>query len=137
MKDYRAFTKYRIDEWENDIEWKANRMSFLWDIRKFYVETYLKNKLNIELQSDFYGINDYEVANLAHKVNQGNYGEDCRRWNKLEINYLYEKYIDLKRMKKRDAKMFLKRNNQFLYTYILERRYDELSDYIYQYGLEW
>jgi len=136
MKDYNSFVRYESYEWEDDIQWKSERMSFLWDLRKFYIEIYLKNNLNIELQSDFYGINDREVSKIARKVNQGNYFEDCKRWNEFNISYLYEKYLELKRIKKNDAKMFLKRNNQFMYTYILERRYDELKDYIYNYEME-
>ena len=57
MKDYRAFTRFFVDEWEDDIEWKAQRLSFLWDVRKFYFELYLKNHLNKELQDDFYDLN--------------------------------------------------------------------------------
>jgi len=137
MKNYRAFTRFFVDEWEDDIEWKAQRLSFLWDIRKFYFELYLKNNLNKELQDDFYGINNDQVSNLAAGISSGTYTKDSKKWAKLDISFLYEKYIELKRMKKRDAKMFLRRNNQFLYTYILERRYEELSDYIHYNGLDW
>lgn len=122
MKDYRALKRYSVSEWEDDIEWLARRMDFLWDMRDFYPDIYMEIGLNKELQNDFYRYNLPEVHALAVKLNSYN-ENSVKYWNKCEKEnpgYFKQKYIDLRSIKNWDLKEFIKKKNCYLYLYIVE-----------------
>jgi len=129
MKDYRYIGRYKPEEWEDDIDWLARRMDFIWDYRQFYTQDYLNNGMCEELQQDFYGINNSEVSRIAAKLNKY---EDSfyKTWELMSDEKLADKYNELISIKKRDRNEFMKKNNCYLYCYIIEQRWNDVSQYI-------
>jgi len=132
MKDYRHIGRYTPDQWEDNTEWLARRMDFIWDFRQFYTEEYLRNGMCEELQNDFYGMNDDEVGSLAAKYN--NYDESFyKSWESMSLSKLVDKYRELERLRKTDKNEFMKKNNCYLYCYITEQRWESISEYMTNY----
>lgn len=128
MKDYRSFKRYFPCEWENDKTWLGKRMSFLWDMRNFYFEIYIKNGLNEELQIDFYEINNDEIVRIASEDNRYRLS-DYRNWSNWTIESLSRNLYRLEKLKKRNKKEFLKKCNCYLYTFITENKIDQVLEY--------
>jgi len=130
MKDYRSFTKYEIDEWEESAEWKAGRLDFLWSIRDYNFKLYMELGLNEEKQ-DMYCINDNKVLAIAtksfHSVDMEAYDRQYININIRDKYILYQKLINLK---KNNLKEFLLKNNCNLYEY-LDIRYAQSEEFYY------
>lgn len=128
MKDYRAFKRYQMDEWESDKEWLGKRLAFLWDVRSYWPSQYRDLGL-AEEKHDFYMINDLEVTRIAH---DDHYSIDSSIYeSKLySERQIYEKYRELEGMKKHTKKEFLKKCNCNFHGWI-ECVYDvcELENY--------
>ena len=133
MKDYRSFIRYNRDEWENDKEWLGKRMSFLWDMRKYYKDIYMNNELNKELQMDFYSMDDTQVLKNARKDNSYS-NRDYANWNNWKVESLYKNLKRLEKLKSENKKEFLKKCNCYLYTFITEQKYEEIQEYEYEQG---
>lgn len=124
MKNYRYIGAYRSDEWEDDTEWKARRLQFIWDFSKLYTNLYLELKMNKE-KSAFYRINDCEVARIASSLDSYSDGE-FNRYQKMDDYKCAEKLVELERMKVENMSEFLKKCNSNLYFYLNENRYDDI-----------
>ena len=126
MKDYRYFGRYTRDQWEDDTEWKARRLQFIFDVSHYMSDDYKELELYKE-KNEFYRINDNEVGRLAAKYNC--YGEgDLERFSMLSGEECVKHYIKLILMKRSNKKEFVKKCNINLYCYVSEQRYDEMQD---------
>ena len=135
MKDYRYVGIYDRSEWENDVEWKARRLQFLWDFSKLYSDTYSELKMYKE-KNAFYKINDTEVGFLAASFNSYSNGE-FERYKKLKDEECVEKYMELVRLKRNNQKEFLKKCNSNLYFYLREHRHEDMQEVLeYDYELK-
>ena len=129
MKDYRYFGVYSRDEWEEDVDWKARRLQFIWDVSHYFGDEYHDLKMYRE-KNEFYRINDDEVSRLAAKYNC--YGDgDLDRFSKLSDEQCVEKYIELILLMRSNKKEFMKKCNSNLYCYLKERRYEDMQMAMY------
>lgn len=124
MKNYRYIGAYSIEEWEEDVEWRARRLQFIWDFSKLFTDKYLELKMNKE-KSAFYRINDSEVARIASSLDSYSPGE-FDRYKKMNDYKCAEKLVELERMKVENINEFLKKCNSNLYFYLTEHRYDDI-----------
>lgn len=128
MKDYRSFERINIEDWEQDKQWLGNRLDFLWSIRDYNSDLYIKNKLNLE-KNDFYSYNDAEVGRIAQ---ERHYSVDTDRYDSIykdiSIEDQYEKYKELQYLRKTNLKEFLNKKNCNLYDYLL---YKDIDGYFY------
>lgn len=124
MKDYRAFKRYTIDQWEEDVEWLAARLDFIWCMRDYYPEGYMDMGLNKE-KADFYSINNTQIGALAQKLH---YSVDGALYDntvgKESLEKQYRKYKELIIMRDGDLRNFLKKSNCNLYEYLLGKDAD-------------
>jgi hypothetical protein len=120
MKDYMQLRGLNYDEWENDKEWLAHRMQFIWDYRNLFTADYLKNGMSKELQSGFYSVNDPEVSSLAAELD--NYTDDeIEYYKSLSDEQIKKEYG---RISSLSTENIMKRENRMLYIYIQENKHD-------------
>jgi len=121
MKNYREFKRYKPEEWEDNIEWKGLRLSFLFDMQLYYSDIYMKLKLNKE-KYDFYSVNDGDVSRIAsedhYSVNTKLYDSKFSSFEENELRQLLEDLIHLKNNKPEE---FLLKKNCNLYEYLSQR----------------
>lgn len=129
MKNYRYFGRYLPDEWENDKEWMGKRLDFLWEVRRYYPQTYTGLGMHNE-KEDFYDMNDDTVSRVARSCNSYSDGE-LDRYKKIKIDDLVEKYKNLVSMKKENRSEFMKKCNCNLYAYCVEHMLEEIQEYMY------
>lgn len=126
MKDYRYFGVYARNEWEDDIDWKAKRLQFLWDVRRYYGDEYHDLKMFDE-KNAFYRINDNEVSRLAAKYDR--YGDgDLEKFSQLTNRECVEKFIELLKLKRSNKNEFMKKCNSNLFCFLKEQRYEEMKE---------
>ena len=122
MRDYRVLKRYTMDQWEDDDEWKAARLDFIWCIRDYYPKKYMELELNEE-KNDFYSINNNEVSRLASNLH---YSIDMDYYNSimkvLSLDSQYSMLKKLNDMKYNNIKQFIRKNNCNLYEYLKMRR---------------
>lgn len=118
MKDYRVFERYKIEEWEDDIEWLGARLDFLWTIRDYNPEKYMELKLNKE-KNDMYSLSNDEIHRIASKLHYSVDGKQYRKQLKNKtIEEIYNVFENLSHMRKHNLLEFIKKNNCNLYEYI-------------------
>ena len=121
MKNYRAFKRYTVEEWENDNEWKAKRLDFIWSIRDYNSSLYLDLDLHNE-KEDFYSVNNSEVARMASKLH---YSVDMDYYEKTigntSIENQYSILKNLRKMKRNDIVQFMRKDNCNLYEYLKDK----------------
>jgi len=125
MKNYRQLTRYQPHEWEDDKEWRARRLQFLWDMRSYYTSDYLRNGMADE-KDDFYDINDSTVSSLASLYDRYADGE-FERYEKMSNNECSNMLKRLERLKDTNKQEFLLKCNCNLYNYIVENRMDDVK----------
>lgn len=122
MKDYRQIKKMEPGEWENNIDWMACRLDFLWCIEHYKPELYRKLKLSEE-KNDFYEINNNEVGRLAqekhYSVNVDYYKKYFSNIGLVAQHSLYKK---LNNMRQNNLKEFLLKKNCNMYDYLREQQ---------------
>ena len=133
MKDYRSLERYSIDEWEDDIEWMAGRLDFIWCMRDYAINKYRDLEL-AEEKDDFYYINNGEVARSASKLY---HSVDIKYYNstigKQSIEQQYRTYKTLQTMRIDNIIEFLKKNNCNLYEYL---KYKDADGGFYEVKME-
>lgn len=130
MKDYRAFKRYQIEEWEDDEEWLGARLDFLWTIRDYDSDKYMALKLNEE-KYDMYSINNDEVHRIASKLHYSVDGKQYERvFKNKPIEEIYRIYTNLLNMKEFDLREFIIKKNCNLYEY-LDMTYGDSDDFYY------
>ena len=135
MKNYRKMSRYQPHEWEEDKEWRARRLQFLWDMRSYYTSYYLSMGL-AEEKEDFYDVNDSTVSRLAAKYN--NYGEgEIARYERLSNKECSDELRRLERIKNSSKDEFVLKKNCNFYCYIVEQRLEDVRDYREDMGEDW
>lgn len=110
----------KTSEWEEDKNWLAHRMQFIWDYRNLFTDDYLKNGMAEELQCCFYGINDPDVSRLAAQLDSYT-EEEVNKFNAMSDNQIKSEY---ERLSKLSNQSVMQRENRMLYIYILENKHD-------------
>ena len=133
IKDYRIMKRLNPQQWQEDPDWRARRLDFLWDVRQYRSDLYSLYDLSYE-KENFYHINDSLVASLASKyhysVNSDYYNKIYKTkkdWKRLKMAEDYEK---LNVMRLDNFELFLNKNNCNLYDYLedkMELFQEELS----------
>jgi hypothetical protein len=128
MKNYKQLSKpYEPDEWEEDSEWLAQRISFLWCMRDYYPRYYVQNGFADE-KNEFnltYGT-DNKIIGRAHEIFYGEFrvNTDNRyKFNQQTIYQLARRFIELCKMKDSDMELFLTKKHYIEYEFLQEMMY--------------
>jgi|GEM_PF-3104468 len=65
IKDVEYVGRYREDEWEDNLEWKARRLDFIWRYASKYPKEYVESGMNDE-KHDFYPYD--EIISAAYNM---------------------------------------------------------------------
>lgn len=117
MKNYRHLGRMHPDEWEDDEDWKARRLDFIWDVMTNRNSLYIELGLNDE-KYDFYKINDTEVSRLASKYHYSadyDYYRKYYNWNSM---LMAKEYYQLNQLRLNDLIEFLKKCNSNKFDFL-------------------
>lgn len=65
MKEYKYIGRYQESEWENDLEWKAKRLDFIWRFASSNPKEYVESGMSDE-KYDFYAYD--EIISAAYNM---------------------------------------------------------------------
>jgi len=92
MKNYRRLEMYKINEWEEDDEWKAKRLAFLWLVQEERPDLYKKNNLSEE-KYELYEIKTNKMSKIALEEYSidFNYYENFYKddYEKMALDYMH------------------------------------------------
>ena len=143
MKDYRQYSKtYTPDEWEEDKEWLARRLDFIWTFGELYTHLYQVRHFGEEkeLLYSYYGTDD-EINRMAHDFHYDQY-KNQYTFDIKDANKLFQEFIKLINFKTSNMDSFLRKRIYIKYNYLEEfiRDYldEEFNEYLreYEYDLQ-
>lgn len=120
MKDYRTLSRMQIEDWEDDIDWKARRLDFIFDVMTNRQDLYHELDLVGE-KYDFYQINDSNVGALANKYHYSSNYEIYKNIYKSDYIKMAKDYKELEEMRLNNFLEFVKKCNS--------NKHDFLSNY--------
>jgi hypothetical protein len=119
MKNYKQIKKYENEEWETDNNWLGFRLSFIWNVRKYRNDLFIKNKLNEEL-TEIYNLNNMQIRKIAS--NDFNY-IDGKKFDNYYKNKSEEEMIsdfnELDNLRVNNFELFINKNTYDKYEYLL------------------
>ena len=134
MRDYRYTYPYTEKEWEDDIDWLAERLAFIWNFREHYPREYMLNDLSVE-KNIFYEINNGTISKLAHeKYNTVDFKFFDKKYENFTLHETAIQFNKLLKIKKRSVNEFFKKCNMNEYDYItcrydISELFETLNDY--------
>lgn len=129
MKDYKQYSKaYKPEEWEEDKEWIARRLEFLWTFCDYYPRLYSDRHLGNEKEEIYrcYG-SDNEVSRMANDFHCGQY-ENQYKFNVEDRCELFREFENLINIKNGSMDKFLRKRIYIKYYYLEEFIHEYLDE---------
>lgn len=136
MKDYRQYSKpYAPNKWENDKDWLARRLEFLWTLSDYYPDRYRELHFGNEKNElyEYYGTDD-EIMRIASKLHSGQYSNKPNLKSKT-YKEIFEEYDNVKNIKNSDIDTFLRKRIYIKYYFLMEYIKDCLGQEYHEYSM--